>query len=74
MEKMGVVFSPEDVLKGRKHMLKRAARDLGPEQVERVESILRRWDEGSEEELHKLLGTERAKRILKELGVSRRGL
>ena len=66
---MGAVFGPEDVLKGRKHMLKKAARDLGPGQAERVEQILRRWDEKSERELTELLGKERAKRLLAELGV-----
>lgn len=66
---MGVVFKPEDVLKGRKHMLKKAARDLAPGQVERVEEILRRWDEKSERELVKLLGEERAKRLLANLGI-----
>jgi len=66
---LGVVFKPEDVLKGRKHMLEKAARDLAPGQVERVEEILRRWDEKSERELVKLLGEERAKRLLADLGI-----
>jgi len=66
---LGVVFKPEDVLKGRKHMLKKAARDLAPGQVGRVEEILRRWDEKSERELVKLLGEERAKRLLADLGI-----
>ena len=66
---MGVVFKPEDVLKGRKRMLEKAARDLAPGQVERVEGILRRWDEKSKQELAKLLGEERAKRLLADLGI-----
>jgi len=57
------------VLKGRKHMLQKAARDLAPGQVERVEGILRRWDEKSKQELAKLLGEERAKRLLTDLGI-----
>ncbi len=57
------------MLKGRKHMLEKAARDLVPGQVERVEEILRRWDEKSERELVKLLGEERAKRLLADLGI-----
>ena len=64
---MGVVFKPEDVLKGRKHMLKKAARDLAPGQAEQVEDILRRWDENSKQELIKLLGEERARRLLIDL-------
>ena len=66
---MGIVFKPEDVLKGRKHMLEKAARDLVPGQVERVENILRRWDEKSKQELVKLLGEERAKRLRADLGI-----
>jgi len=66
---LGAVFKPEDVLKGRKHMLEKAARDLAPGQVERVENILRRWDEKSERELVELLGEERAKRLLADLGM-----
>ena len=66
---MGAVFGPEDMLKGRKHMLEKAARDLGPGQVERVEEILRRWDEKSEKKLVELLGKERAKRLLTDLEV-----
>ncbi len=50
-------------------MLEKAARDLAPGQVERVEEILRRWDEKSERELIKLLGEERAKRLLTDLGI-----
>jgi hypothetical protein len=64
-----VVFKPEDVLKGRRHMLEKAARDLDPGQLERVEEILRRWDEKSGQELEKLLGKERAKRLLTDLGM-----
>ncbi|MEM2907836.1 MAG: hypothetical protein QXP65_01340 [Candidatus Hadarchaeales archaeon] len=66
---MGVVFKPEDVLKGRRWMLEKAARDLAPGQVERVESILRRWGEGSREELIRLLGEERAKKLMADLGI-----
>lgn len=57
------------MLKGRKHMLEKAARDLAPGQVERVENILRRWDEKSKQELVKLLGEERAKRLRADLGI-----
>ena len=67
---MGVVFKPEDVLKGRKHMLKEVARDLDPGSREKAEEILRRWDEASEQELVKLLGKERTKRLLADLGIA----
>ncbi len=63
---MGAVFRPEDVLRNKKRLLK-AVRDLAPGQVEQVEEILRRWREGSEQELEKLLGRKRAARLLSEL-------
>lgn len=66
---MGVVFGPEDLLKGRKWMLKKAARDLSPGHVEQVEQILRRWDEKSEQKLIELLGKERTRRLLKDLDI-----
>lgn len=66
---MGVVFGPEDVLKGRKEMLKKAAKDLRPADVERVEQVLRRWDERSEKELAEMLGEERARRLLRDLKI-----
>ena len=50
-------------------MLRKATRDLAPGQVGRVEEILRRWDEKSERELVELLGRERAKRLLADLGM-----
>jgi hypothetical protein len=51
-------------------MLRKAARDLSPGHVERVEELLRRWDERAELELIKLLGKERAKRLLRDLGIA----
>jgi len=67
---MGVVIGPEDVLKGREWMLRKAARDLSPGHLEQVEQLLRRWDDKSKRELFELLGEERAKRLLSELGIS----
>jgi uncharacterized protein (DUF2384 family) len=64
---MSAVYRPEDVLKGRKWMRKKAAKDLTPEQAERVEEILQRWDKGSERELVEFLGREKARRLLDDL-------
>jgi len=66
---LGVVFRPEDVLKGREWMFKKAIRDLAPGQTERAEELLRRWDEKARRELFELLGEEKAKRLLAELGI-----
>jgi 16S rRNA C1402 N4-methylase RsmH len=67
---MGVVFGPRDVLKGRKWMMKKAARDLTSSQREAVGQILQRWeDEKAPKKIADLLGEERAKRLLKDLGI-----
>jgi hypothetical protein len=65
---MGAVYRPEDVMR-RKRMLEKAARDLAPGQLERVRELLDRWNESSKGELVKLLGEERARRLLRELGI-----
>ena len=66
---MGAIYRPEDVLRGRRHMLEQAASDLAPGQLERVRQLLQRWDEQSKRELTELLGEERAKRLLRDLGI-----
>ncbi|MEM2282055.1 MAG: hypothetical protein QXH26_00700 [Candidatus Hadarchaeales archaeon] len=66
---MGAVVLPRDLLRGRRRALREAARDLGTEQVERVEELLSRWDDQAREELVKLLGAERARRLLDRLGI-----
>lgn len=66
---MGAIIGPEDVLKGREWMLKKAARDLSPSHLEQVEQLLKRWDDKARDELFKLIGEEKAKRILQELGI-----
>ncbi len=67
---VGAVISPRELLRGRRRALEEAARDLGPEQFQRVEELLDRWDEKAKEELFALLGKERAKRLLQDLGLS----
>ncbi|MEM1689679.1 MAG: hypothetical protein QXU01_03090 [Candidatus Hadarchaeales archaeon] len=63
------VRRPEDVLKGRKHLLEEAAKDLGADQLERVRQLLERWDEKARLELFVMLGEERAKKLLRDLGI-----
>jgi hypothetical protein len=65
---MGAVYRPEDVMR-RRRMLEKAAKDLAPGQLERVRELLDRWDESSERKLVELLGEERARRLLRELGI-----
>jgi type II secretory pathway predicted ATPase ExeA len=50
-------------------MLEKAAKDLAPGQLERVRRLLDRWDEGSKRELVRLLGEERARQLMRELGI-----
>ncbi|MEM2977863.1 MAG: hypothetical protein QXM46_01075 [Candidatus Hadarchaeales archaeon] len=63
---MGAVFRPEDMK--RREWVRRALRDLSPEVVRRVEELLTRSGEGWEGELERLVGRERSKRLLEELG------
>jgi len=48
-------------------VLRELARDLAPGQAERVERILRRWDESRLHELQRLLGKRRAENLLSQL-------
>ena len=66
---MGTIYRPEDILRGRKRILERAASDLSPGQLERVRQLLKRWGKNSERELVEILGEERAKRLLQKLGI-----
>jgi hypothetical protein len=66
---MAAVYRPEDVLRGRKKMLEKAARDLAPGQLEKVRELLERYDEDSKRELAGLLGEERARRLFRELKI-----
>lgn len=59
---MGAVFRPEDVRK--REWVRKALRDLSPETVAKVEELLLR---GSKEELERLLGRERSRKLLEEL-------
>lgn len=63
---MGAVYRPEDALR-RKRMLEKAARDLAPGQLDRVREIIERWDQNSEKEIARIIGEEKARRLLKEL-------
>lgn len=64
----GRILRPEDILKGRKKALKELARDLTPDQLEKVENLLRRWEDKNRSELDRILGRERSRRLLKRLG------
>jgi Arc/MetJ family transcription regulator len=63
---MGAVFRPEDVR--RRRWVREALRDLTPEAARRVEELLERREGGWEEELERILGKERSRRLLEGLG------
>lgn len=65
---VGAVIEPRELLRGRRKALSEAARDLSPQQFERVRELLERLDEKAREELFTLLGRERAKKLLEDLG------
>jgi len=63
---MGEVFRPEDVVKGKKTLLKRALRDLSPGVREAVQEILDSWDEvKSKKKLERIIGEEKTNRLLR---------
>jgi hypothetical protein len=65
---MGIIFKPEDALKGKKSLMKKALKDLNPGLKESVEKILIDWEgKRSEDRLVKLVGKEKATNILKYL-------
>ena len=66
---MGAVIDPRELLRGRRKALSEAARDLTPQQFERVKELLERWDEKARDELFTLLGKERARKLLEDLGL-----
>ncbi|MEM2921550.1 MAG: hypothetical protein QXF26_04450 [Candidatus Bathyarchaeia archaeon] len=65
---MGYVYTPKDLLKGRRHLLEEGLGDITPTMREEVRRILQDWQgEDSEKKLIDLLGQERTvklKRIL----------
>jgi len=66
---VGAVIDPRELLRGRRKALSEAARDLTPQQFERVKELLERWDEKARDELFTLLGKERARKLLEDLGL-----
>lgn len=65
---MGVVYKPEDVLKGRKGIIEKGLRDLSPGVRDMVLNIFEAWEgKASEDKLTKLIGKEKTKHLIKTL-------
>ena len=65
---MGVVYKPEEYLKGRKGIIEKGLRDVNPGVRDTVLKILEAWEgKPSEDKLTKLIGKERAKRFIESL-------
>jgi hypothetical protein len=65
---LGKVFRPEDIVKGRKALLKSALRDLSPGVREGVQEILGSWDGvKSKKKLEKLIGEEQTSHLLRRI-------
>ncbi len=65
---MGVVYRPEDMLRGRRGVIEKGLRDMSPGVRDSVIKVLEAWEgKPSEERLVKLVGEERAKRLMESL-------
>jgi len=75
---MGAVYRPKDLPSGRRRIIENAVRDLSPDVKDDIIKILDSWERkgsmGSEEELRKLLGQEKADRLLKKIRASKSGI
>jgi len=65
---MGEVFRPEDVVRGRRRMIRDMVRDLSPGVRDTVVEILESWEGAtSEKKLVSILGNKGAKRLLNRM-------
>jgi hypothetical protein len=65
---MGVVYKPEDILRGRKGIIERGLQDVSPGMRDTVLKILEAWEgKPSEDKLAKLIGEEQTKRLIESL-------
>jgi hypothetical protein len=65
---MGVVYKPEDILRGRKGIIERGLQDVSPGMRDTVLKILDAWEgKPSEDKLAKLIGEEQTKRLIESL-------
>lgn len=75
---MGAVYRPKDLPSGRRRIIENAVRDLSPDVKDDIIKILNSWERtgsmGSEEELRKLLGQEKADRLFKKIRASKSGI
>jgi len=65
---MGVVYRPEDMLRGRRAIIEKGLRDASPGVRDIVMKIFEAWEgKPSEERLIELVGEEKAKRLMESL-------
>jgi len=65
---MGIVYKPEDILRGRKGIIERGLQDVSPGMRDTVLKILEAWEgKPSEDKLAKLIGEEQTKRLIESL-------
>jgi hypothetical protein len=61
---MGSVYTPRDLLRGRKHLIEKGLKDIVPDAEEAVLPILQSWEgEASERKLVALVGEEKARKL-----------
>ncbi len=67
---MGSVYTPRDLLRGRRHLVEKGLRDIIPGSEDEVMRILRSWEgEASEKKLMALVGEEKARKLKEMLNL-----
>ena len=65
---MIAVYKPKDLASGYKKIIENAIRDLSPDTKESVITLLKGWKgASSQEELRKIVGTEKANHLIKKI-------
>lgn len=61
---MGSVYTPRDLLKGRRHLIEKGVKDILPGAEDEAFRILQDWEgEASEKKLVALVGEEKARKL-----------
>ena len=67
---MGSVYTPRDLVRGRRHLIEKGLRDIVPSSEDEAMRILQNWEgEASERKLVALVGEEKARKLKEMLNL-----